>query len=101
MNWVVSTTATVAIVLVSATAASARDQATMIEWPFVASVQERTTYSEAAEISAANVGELNRRFRPAIPRNGGNLWPGAKESRVAELLHNGVQIELGSSKGGL
>lgn len=63
MNWVVAMTVTMVIILVSATAPGARNQATMIEWPYVGSVQAHTKYSEADEITAANVGELKITWR--------------------------------------
>ena len=45
-------------VLVSAALAGARETGAMIEWPYVRAGQAHTKYSEAGDITAANVGDL-------------------------------------------
>ena len=58
MKRFVATAALVAFAQVSASLASAQEQAAMIEWPFVGAGQAHTKYSPVADITAANVGEL-------------------------------------------
>ena len=58
MNRFVAPAVLVAAILATASLASAQERGAAIEWPYVGAEQAQTKYSAVAEITAANVGEL-------------------------------------------
>ena len=58
MKRIVPTAALAATVLASASLAGTQERSAVIEWPYVGAEQAQTKYSAAAEITAANVSEL-------------------------------------------